>query len=132
MPKTPTIAIVADDPALTASLHFALELEGYAVRGYRALSQLLREAPQPAPACLIVDQDSIEPGSSIAAPYLSLATFAGPVILMTSHPTAALLDVVRSAPRLRMVDKPLLGNTLSDAIRDLLPKAAGGAKPSTP
>jgi len=118
-PVDQIVLVVVDDPAVRASLKFALEIEGYRIFVFENGDELLESDSLPERACLIVDYvlprvDGIE----IAAP-LRMRGIDFPAILMTSDPSDHLWAQARAAG-LSVVEKPLLGNGLAEAIREAL------------
>jgi AmiR/NasT family two-component response regulator len=55
---------------------------------------------------------------------VALAEFAIPIVLMVWQPTPRLLDRARAAGVTRVVEKPLLGGMLSDAVKHALDDVA--------
>ncbi|SRR6266508_1033165 len=111
------VIVVDDDPAVRNSLKFSLEIEGFAVFAYASGSELLSQHDIPACSCFVVDQKM--PGmtgldliSMLRAQHIS-----APAILITSQPNGALTRRAAGA-NVPIVEKPLLGNTLMDRIRD--------------
>lgn len=116
MLETGVVVAVDDDVAVLASLKFALEIEGFSVRGYRSAEDLLDGDVPAEPACLVVDLrlPGIDGLALVAA--LRARGVACPAILMTTDPAP---QVRRRAAEAGMtiVEKPLLGNTLGETIR---------------
>jgi two-component system, LuxR family, response regulator FixJ len=113
----PVVIVVDDDRAVRNSLKFSLEVEGFAVKAYACAGDLLACDIRTGCACFVVDQ--ILPGMNgldlIAR--LRERRIATPAILVTTQPALAVRE--RAArDHVRIVEKPLLGNTLVDAIRD--------------
>lgn len=114
-PSRPLIAVVDDDPAVLGALRFALEVEGFAVSTFRSGEELAARIPEAA-ACYVVDyrlpgRDGIE-----VVAGLRQQGFAAPAVLITTGPGPALRRRAAEAG-LAIVEKPLLGNALADAIR---------------
>lgn len=114
-----TVLVVDDDPAVLGSLKFALEIEGFRVRVFLSGKDLLDGEALPEPACLVVDYNL--PGTN-GLDLLAALRARGtrlPAILITSHPSA---EVSRraAAAGIAIIEKPLLGNALSEAIRRAL------------
>lgn len=113
------VVVVDDDPAVLGALKFALELEGFAVAAYRRGSELLAQKRLPQEGCLIVDfklpdMDGLSLIASLRSRSVRL-----PAILITSHPSSSLRERAAAAST-PIIEKPLLGNALLDAIRAAL------------
>jgi len=113
------VGVVDDDPAVRNSLKFSLELEGMTVGVYGSADELLADAGLTRFRCLVVDQ--FMPGRSglDLAAELRRRQIRMPVILITSHPSRALMALADKAG-VPIVEKPLLGDALLDKIRDLI------------
>ncbi|MGQ4273544.1 response regulator transcription factor [Terrihabitans sp. B22-R8] len=113
------IVIVEDDPDLRSALAFSTEIDGYQVRAYESAEDLLRANGADGSACLILDQ--ILPGMSglALAQHLHAAGVEVPVILMTTAPGLTLQSEAALAG-LVIVEKPLLGNALIEAVQSAL------------
>jgi FixJ family two-component response regulator len=115
----PLVIVVDDDVAVRNSLKFSLEIEGFVVRVYAGASDLLREAELPGGgSCLLVDQNMPGMSGLDLVAQLRARAVAAPVILMTSSPTRALSERASKAG-VPVVEKPFLGTSLVDRIRDL-------------
>ena len=115
--KPPLIAVVDDDPAVCGSLKFALELEGFAVRTYHSGGDLLRSDDLEEYNCFVVDQRIPGMTGMKLIEVLRARRVLTPVILIISHPNAALSARAQKAA-VPIVEKPLLGNALVDLIRE--------------
>lgn len=120
---TPTITLLDDDPAVRASLQFALELEGFQVEAFASAEALTAFADPEEPACFILDYrlPGVD-GLSLLEALRKLGARA-PAILITSNPNR---DVRERAVSLgtMLIEKPLLGNELMSAVRALVPAGA--------
>lgn len=114
----PVVVVVDDDLALRSSLKFALELEGFSVRTYADASALLDDG-LPAAGCLVIDQKLPGMSGLELLHHLRLRHVLLPVILITTHPTRALLAQAAMAG-VRVIEKPLLTNALTDGIREAM------------
>jgi len=115
--KRPIIVVVDDDPAVCGSLKFALELEGYVVRTYHNGADLLRAGDLEDCNCFVIDQRMPGmPGMELVEVLRERLVFT-PVILIISHPSAALSARALKAA-IPIVEKPLLGNALVERIRE--------------
>lgn len=110
-----TVLVVDDDPAVRNSLRFSLEIDGYKVRLFHSDRDVLDLDELPQSACLVVDYNL--PGANgldlLAA--MRARGYTSPAILITSHPPAGVRQRADAAG-VRIVEKPLLGDTLIDAI----------------
>jgi FixJ family two-component response regulator len=113
------VLVVDDDPAVRNSLKFALEVEGFSVQVYPTGTALLDADDMPNSGCLVADYNL--PGIN-GLDLLEVLRARGvklPAILITSHPTAALRSRATSAG-VRLIEKPLLNDTLFQCIRSAL------------
>jgi len=121
----PVIVVVDDDAAVRGSLKFALEIEGFAVRTYPKGADLLGDLRRADCACFIIDQKLPGMNGLDVVAELRKEHIAAPVILITSHPNNVVQQQAAQAG-VPIVEKPLLGNTLIDRVRDVV-----GRLPST-
>jgi FixJ family two-component response regulator len=117
------ILLVDQDPALRAALAFSMEIEGFAVDAYDSLAALAGRGPFPAGACLVIDHrlqglDSLDLLNSLRRRGLDL-----PAVLLATNPRAELRRRAAHAG-VAIVEKPLLGDALLDAVRRARPAAA--------
>lgn len=109
------VLVVDDDPAVRNSLKFALEIEGYRVRLFRNGEDLLDVGELPNAACVVVDYN-LDGGNGLdLISTLRARSYRAPAVLITSHPSA-LVRQRADAASVPIVEKPLLGNALVDAI----------------
>lgn len=118
----PVLLVVDDDAAVLNSLKFYLEIEGFAVRLYGEARALLSETNLPAVGCLVVDHHMPGMNGLDLVVRLRSAGVALPAVLITGHPGATLRRRAAEAG-VTLIEKPLLGNGLGDAIRQLLERA---------
>jgi hypothetical protein len=114
------VLIAVRDPVLADSLRFSLELEGYVTRPCE--SPLERLADLELRTCLLLDQEvfaAVRRGNGAAA------RFALPTVLMVNQRTQRLIDHANSAGVTTVVEKPLLGRILFEAIQSALDGSAG-------
>ena len=117
-PPRDVVLIIDDDAAVLASLKFALELEGFAVEVFRSAEEMLERPPPPASL----------PRGRLSAPGdgRRRARIHAPVPRRRDpgdsdhHQPAADRSPARDRGGLAIVEKPLLGNTLGEAIRSAL------------
>jgi len=110
------VLAVVDDPALRASLQFALEVEGFRVDTFATGWELLAKDPLPRQACLLLDHVVPRIDGFQIAVTLRRRGVDFPAILMTAD---AREDLRRraNAAGLTLLEKPLLGNALAEAVR---------------
>ena len=116
---TSSIVLIEDDAAVLASLIFALQMEGLPVKGYRSPAALLADVAPCSTACLVLDYHlpGID-GLNLLQTLRGIGVSA-PAILITTAPT----DPIRRRARaegVAIVEKPLLGTELIDAIQRAL------------
>ena len=112
----PTVVIIDDDAAVTASLRFALETEGISVKDYQSAAALLAEVDPRRTGCLVIDY--LLPGTNGLELLRTLRSMgvAAPASIITTNPGAALEERVEAAGAAN-IETPLLGNALVEAIR---------------
>jgi FixJ family two-component response regulator len=125
LPTTrPIVIVVDDDPAVRNSLKFSLEIEGFLVCTYANGAELLNARDLPCCSCFVVDQRMAEmTGLDLIAKLRDRRIYA-PAILITSRPNAVLSERASKAG-VSIVEKPLLGNSLTDRIRDACARGGG-------
>lgn len=113
------VLVVDDDPDVLGSLRFSLEVEGYRVRTYADGDAILSDPTLPSIGCLVVDfhipgHDGLSVIARLRARQVDM-----PAILITSTPSATVVRRAAAAGVL-IIEKPLLGSSLSDGIRHAL------------
>lgn len=116
VPDKDVVVVVDDDPAVCSSLEFSLQVEGFNVQTYASGAELLQQDRLPARGCVIIDyflpgMNGLEVAMALRRRRVSL-----PIILITTHPNR-LLRQSAAAEGIEIVEKPLLGNLLSERIR---------------
>jgi FixJ family two-component response regulator len=125
-----TVLIAVGDGVLADSLRFSLELEGFETRFCDEYSWLSAVSAPEARGCLVLDQDVFarmvdgEGEGVFSASSL-------PVVLMVSHTTQRVLARAEAAGVAEVVEKPLLGGVLFDAIRHVI-DTSGYSGPEQP
>jgi FixJ family two-component response regulator len=110
-----TVLVVEDDPAVRYSLQFSLEAEGYSVRLFADAGSLLADPDLPERGCIVADYLLPDGNGLDLIRMLRVRGVRLPAILLTSNPSMALRrDAV--AADVPIVEKPLLGNALSEEI----------------
>jgi len=119
----PMVLVIDDDAAVRNSLKFALEIEGFSVRVYPTGSDLLKERDIPENGCLVTDYDLPGLNGLDLLARLRERSVSLPAILITTHPSAAVRKRAASAGA-RVIEKPLLSDTLFQGIRAALGETA--------
>jgi two-component system, LuxR family, response regulator FixJ len=123
-PPVPVLLVVDDDGAVLNSLKFCLEIEGFVVRVYGDGQALLNDTDLPSFGCLVIDYSMPDmTGLELLAKLRSVG-IGLPAVLITGHPGLALRRQAAEAG-IALIEKPLLGNGLTEAIRGALDKLAG-------
>jgi two-component system response regulator FixJ len=120
----PIIAVIDDDAAVRNSLKFSLELDGFAVRTYANAAELLGSGNVTDLQCLIVDQDMPRMTGLELIAMLRAQGVKVPALLVSGRLAPAVTRQA-SVAGIPVIEKPFLGNRLTDSIR-----AAVGTKPS--
>jgi FixJ family two-component response regulator len=115
----PVVLVVDDDPAVRNSLKFALEIEGFSVRLYPTGAELLDEKDMPESGCLVADYHLPGMNGLDLLAKLRERNIRLPAILITTHPSATIRDRAALAG-VRLIEKPLLSDTLFQGIRAAL------------
>lgn len=112
-----TILIAVGDGVLADSLRFSLELEGFETRFCDEHSFLAAIGGYGGRAgCVVLDQDVFS--RVVEGQETGLLADRGlPVILLVSHGTKGVLARAAAAGVAEVIEKPLLGGVLCDAIR---------------
>jgi FixJ family two-component response regulator len=113
------VIVIDDDSAVLSSLRFSLELEGFDVEAYRSGGEVLAQETHPTAGCLVIDYNLPDMNGLELLSVLRRSHVVLPAILITTHPSALLLRNAAAAG-VPIVEKPLLGNALIDAIRHAL------------
>ncbi|NWH07444.1 MAG: response regulator [Alphaproteobacteria bacterium] len=113
------IILVDDDPAVRSSIQFAFELEGYTVRAFPDPAAVLANLDFPERSCLVLDynlpgMNGLDLLEQMRAHGVNL-----PALLITTHPLHAMRERAE-ASGVVIVEKPFLGNELSQSVKDLL------------
>jgi two-component system response regulator FixJ len=125
-PPPNLVVVVDDDVAVRNSLKFSLEVEGYEVQAYAGAEELLNQAELARPGCLIIDQNLPGTDGLAALDQLRRRGALIPAILITSQPSPA-LRARAAAAGVPIIEKPLLGNTLLDTVRDAFDRSIDGS-----
>ena len=111
-----TILIAVGDGVLADSLRFSLELEGFGVTLYDEHSLPRIMGADQVPGCLVLDQDvfqrMVEGKGALPCGESGI-----PIVLMVGHKTERVLTRASEAGITEVVETPLLGATLFDAIK---------------
>jgi two-component system, LuxR family, response regulator FixJ len=115
-----SLAIVDDDPGALTGLAFLLEVEGYRTRTFKSGREFLDVAAGDLPDCLIIDQNMPSMTGLEVIDRLRQAGRSLPIIMITATPSAGLSRMAEAAGVNCIVEKPIFGSELSEAIRKCL------------
>ena len=113
------VLVIDDDPAVRNSLKFSLEVEGFKVHSYATGTELLGAGELTPCSCLVVDQKMPGISGLDLIALLRERHWSPPAILITSGPSPSLRERARKAA-VPIVEKPLLGNALVEAIHQVV------------
>jgi FixJ family two-component response regulator len=109
------VFVVDDDLAVLNSLKFALEIEGFPVRIFAAPEDILATGEKLRRGCLVIDYNLPTMNGLALLDRLRDRGISIPAILITSDAGPTLRRQAASAG-VAIVEKPLLGGALTDAI----------------
>lgn len=113
----PLVLLLEDDAALSKALRFALKVEGYSAEILESAEALLERVFPEGSVCIIADLHLPGMSGLEALEILHQRGIRAPAILTTTQPTSALRDRARDIAA-TVVEKPILGNSLAEAVRD--------------
>lgn len=116
------IGVAVSDVAVRNSLRFSLQIEGFRVRAYADANELLSDPNMPLCDCFVIDQNMPGIGGLDLLAALGERSMPAPVILLSGRVNPALLQRAARA-KVSIIEKPLLGNGLVDAIRAAVAQA---------
>jgi two-component system response regulator FixJ len=114
------VLIVDDDQAVREALQFALRLEGLCVHVHSGAAALLADPDLSRAACVIVDDRMPRMDGFALLGHLQARNARLPAIMLTSHATPMVHARANAAGVSKVLEKPLLDNTLVDSIRSIL------------
>lgn len=126
LPVSPRVLLVDDDPAVRASLKFALEIEGVEVDDFASAEAVAEAAMGGEPACMVLDYRLPGMDGLQLLETLRRSGVRAPAIIVTSHPSRSLRHQVAFA-NATLIEKPLLCDSLIETIRALAEPRTLGA-----
>lgn len=126
MPPAPRILLFDDDPAMRESLHFSLELQGFAVATFGTAEALLSDPRLSGADCLVLDYRLPGMDGLVLLKRVRDRGVIAPAIIVTTAATRTLRGLAAEAGAV-LIEKPLLSDALTDAIRALVPAPAHAA-----
>ncbi|MGB3387531.1 MAG: response regulator [Pseudaminobacter sp.] len=116
----PRIVVIDDDHAVLHSMCFALRSEGFEVVTYDNGPAFLAAAEPAAPDCAIVDQDMGGMTGLDVARALRERGSTLPLIMVSGAVTPSLKNRALAAGFRAVLEKPLFGDELGDAVAEAL------------
>ncbi len=120
-PEAWVVHVVDDDPAVCNALKFSLEIDGFCVRTYTNSGEFL-SAHLPPGGCVIVDYNLPGINGLELLTELDRRAVHLPAFLITTDP-AQHVRRRAIAQGVSIIEKPLLGNQLSEAIKESYARA---------
>ncbi len=111
-----SLAVVDDNSGALFALRFLLELEGYRVEAFRSGSEFLEAVRAELPDCLVLDQNMPAMTGLDVADRLRRSGTVLPIVMITATPSATLTAKARAAGIHRVIEKPIFGSELTEAI----------------
>jgi FixJ family two-component response regulator len=128
LPEIRAVLIAVSDAVLADSLRFSLELEGYDARVCDEDSLLPAVRNGEAAGCLVLDQKVfVRMTNGDGNGFFTRLGI--PVVLMVAHKTPGALAQAKRAGVTKVVEQPLLGGVLFEAIRHALDGAGQAPAP---
>lgn len=115
-PDYPRIFVIEDDPAVRRALQFSLELDAFTVEAFESAEALSRRGDLLKAACLVIDYHLPDRNGLDLLEGLRSEGVGLPAVLVTSQPNRA-VRARAAAAGVQIVEKPLLSDSLTDAIR---------------
>ena len=116
------VVVVVDDHALSRSLKFALELEGFSVEAHGSAEDLLEVGLPSTDLCLVVDYRLPRLNGLQLLTLLMRRHGPIPALLLITHPSEEVGEQAL-ALGVGVIEKPLMGDVLTAAIRSSLARA---------
>jgi two-component system, LuxR family, response regulator FixJ len=114
-----SVVLVDDDAAVLSSLKFALEMEGFAVEAYQSGAEVIANMDPQNIGCLILDYHLPGPNGLDLLRALRGVGIVAPAVIITTNPTLWLRQNA-ATEGVAIVEKPLLGDALLEAVRTFL------------
>ncbi len=111
------IFVVDDDLAVRSALKFALELEGLPIQTCAGGEELFRHPDLAHAACVVVDRKMPGMDGFAVTQELLARGIAAPIILIAAEVNDRVRGRAARAGIAQVLEKPLQGTVLSDAIR---------------
>jgi FixJ family two-component response regulator len=125
------ILLVDDDSGARDSLKFMLEVEGFQVRAYETAHELLNEEILPGAGCLVTDYRMPGMNGLELVAQLRERRLMIPAILITTLPDEDLRRRATAA-EISIIEKPVLGGRLLDAVRKTFEEQRKPSSPAAP
>jgi two-component system response regulator FixJ len=114
------VLVVDDDPAVCASLKFALELEGFRVETHAGGAELFANPDLAGAACVILDHRMPEMDGLAVLSKLADQSIKVPVILIAALVNEKLRSRAARLGAFSVLEKPLLNGSLLNKLREAI------------
>lgn len=114
------VFIVDDDQAVRDALQFALRLEGLCVRAHSGGPALLADPNLSRAQCIVMGDRMLQMDGFDLMGNLRALNVSLPTIMLTSNATPSVQARANAAGVRRLLEKPLLDNSLVENIRIIL------------
>ena len=121
------VHIVDDDPAVRNSLRFLLKASGYEAATYASGPELLSQAQELQPGCILTDVRMPEMNGIELVRQLKALGVPHPVIVMTGHADVPLAVEAMRAGVVDFIEKPFDDEALLTSLRSALAQTAAAA-----
>ena len=127
MPTEGVVHIVDDDPAVRNSLRFLLRTSGYEAATYASGPELLSQAGELRPGCVLTDVRMPEMNGIELVRRLKELGVPNPVIVMTGHADVPLAVEAMRAGVVDFIEKPFDDEALLTSIQSAMAQNAASA-----
>ncbi|ALL12322.1 response regulator [Caulobacter henricii] len=110
------LLLVEDDAGVRRSLQLLLHGRGFEVRAYASGLALLADPTALGAVCLVADYRMPDIDGVLILKRLRALGWDGEALMITAFPTTELLDAAETAGFSRVIEKPMPGSVLVEAV----------------